>query len=65
MLVDERKARRRERGVTAQLSRLERPARGAIVPLALGPALIVILLLSLGLWALIWAAVELAVSALT
>jgi hypothetical protein len=34
-------------------------------PLTVGPALIVILLLSLGLWALIWAAVRLACGALS
>jgi|GEM_PF-6862932 len=63
-LASERKARRRETGITAQLSRSERSARAITVPLEVGPALIVILLLSLGLWAMIWAAVALAVSVL-
>lgn len=54
---------RRHRGITAALSRLEQTAGAAAIPLAVGPALIVILLLSLGLWALIWAAVALAMSA--
>ena len=63
-LVVERQARRRQRGITAVLSRLERSAQTAAVPLAVGPALIVILLLSLGFWGVIWAAMALAVSAL-
>ena len=63
-LAAERKSRRRERGITAGLSRLERPARTAPLPLDIGPALIVILLLSLGLWAMIWAAVALVLRAL-
>ena len=59
-LTAERKARRRQRGIiTGLLS-----ARAAIVRLAVGPALTVVLLLSLGLWAIMWAAVGLAVSAL-
>jgi hypothetical protein len=53
-LVAERQARRRHRGITAGLSR---SAQTAAVPLAVGPALIAILLLSLGLWAMIWAVV--------
>jgi hypothetical protein len=64
-LAAERKSRRRERGITAGLSRLERPARTAPLSLDIEPALIVILLLSLGLWAMIWAAVALALRALT
>jgi hypothetical protein len=63
-LAAERKARRRERGIAAALSRLERPAVTACPALDIGPALTVILLLSLGLWAMIWAAVALALRAL-
>ena len=63
-LAAERKSRRRERGIAAGLSRLERPARTASLPLDVGPVWIVILTLSLGLWAMIWAAVELALRAL-
>jgi hypothetical protein len=63
-LAAERKARRRDRGISVKPSGSERSARTTIVPLAGGPALIVILLLSLGLWAMIWAAAALAVSAL-
>jgi hypothetical protein len=63
-LAAERKSRRRERGISAGLSRLERPARTAPLSLDIGPALIVILILSLGLWAMIWAAVALGLRAL-
>ena len=63
-LVAERKALRRDRGIAATLSRSERWARTASVPLAVGLALIVILMLSPGLWAMIWVAVTLVVSAL-
>jgi hypothetical protein len=63
-LAAERKARRRDRGISVGLSRSERLPDTTAVPLAFGPALVVILLLSLGLWAMIWAAVTLAVSAL-
>ena len=63
-LAAERKARRRQRGFTTGLSRSERSACTTSVPLERGRALIVILLLSLGLWAMIWTAVALAVSAL-
>jgi len=63
-LVAERKARRREHGIAAALSQSERWARTASVPLAVGSAFIVILMLSLGLWAMIWAAVTLVVSPL-
>lgn len=63
-LVAETKARRRERGIAAARLRSERWARTSSVPLAVGSALIVILMLSLGLWAMIWAAVTLVVSAL-
>lgn len=41
-------AKRHQRAITATLSRSARSVRAAIVPLAVGPALIVILLLSLG-----------------
>jgi hypothetical protein len=63
-LAAQRKARRRERGIVAELSRSERSVRTATLPLDIGPALIVILLLSLGSWAIIWAAVRLALAAL-
>ena len=63
-LAAERKSRRRERGIAAVLSRLERPARTASLPLDVGPALIVIVMLSLALWATIWAAVALALRTL-
>jgi hypothetical protein len=62
--VTERQARRRQRVITTTLSRSEQSA-GAIVPLADGPAVIVILLLSVALWGMVWAAVALAVSALS
>jgi hypothetical protein len=55
-LAADRLARRRQRG----LSRSHRLARTATIPLNIGPALIVVLLLSLGLWATIWAAIALA-----
>jgi hypothetical protein len=61
--VAERQARRRQRGITTALSRSERSARAANVPLAERSALIVILLLSLGLWAMIWGAVALGMAA--
>jgi len=64
VLVAERKVRRRQRGIAAALSQSERWARTASVPVAVGSALIVILMLSLGVWAMIWAAVTLVVSAL-
>ena len=63
-LVSERKARRRDHGIAAQLSRSERSADTITVPLEVGPALIVIVLLSLAFWAMIWGAVALAVSVL-
>jgi hypothetical protein len=63
-LAAQRKARRREHGIVAELSRSERSVRTATLPLEIGPALIVILLLSLGSWAIIWAAIELALAAL-
>jgi hypothetical protein len=63
-LVAERKASRRDRGIAAALSRSERSGRFTSESLAVGPELIVILMSSLGLWAMIWAAVTLVVSAL-
>jgi len=63
-LAADRKARRRQRGIIARLSRSEALAGTVNVALEVGPALTVILLLSLGMWATIWAAVALAVSAL-
>ena len=63
-LAAERKARRRDRGIRVGLRRSDRWAYATIVALPVGPALIVIVLLSLGLWAMIWAAVALALSAL-
>ena len=63
-LVAERKPGRRDCGIAVALSQSERWARTASVPLAVGSALIVILMLSLGLWAMIWAAVTLVVSPL-
>jgi hypothetical protein len=62
--VAERKAPRRDHGIDVALSQSEPWARTASVPLAVGSTLIVILMLSLGLWAMIWAAVTLVVSAL-
>jgi len=60
----ERKARLRERSIAAGLSRSKRSARTTTLPLDIGPALIVILLLSLGLWGIVWAVIALAVAAL-
>jgi hypothetical protein len=62
--LGERQARRRQRGIATTLSRPEQSA-DAIVPLADGQALIVILLLSLALWGMVWGAVALAVSAVS
>ncbi len=56
-LAAEREARRRRRHITAGLSRADRLVRAADLPLNTGASLIVILLLSLGLWAAIWGAV--------
>ena len=64
MLVAERRVRRRERSVARALSRAKLSALTPAAPLDVGPALIVILLLSLGLWAMIWATVALAVTIL-
>jgi hypothetical protein len=63
-LAAERKARRREHGINAWLSRSERSVSIANLPLDIGPALIVILLLSLGLWSITWAAIALALASL-
>jgi hypothetical protein len=63
-LAAERKSRRRARSIGAGLLRSDRPGVTASLPLDIQPALIVILLLSLGLWAVIWAAVALALRAL-
>ncbi len=63
-LVADRLARRRERSIAAGLSRPRRSARTATVPLDIGPALIVVLLLSLALWATIGAAIALALAGL-
>ena len=63
-LAAERKSRRREVSIAAGLSRSERSARTSTLPLNIGPALIVILLLSLGLWAMIGAAGALALRVL-
>jgi hypothetical protein len=59
-LAAARKARRRQRGITVELLR---SARTAALPLGIGPALTAIMLLSLGLWAMIWAVVALALAA--
>jgi hypothetical protein len=63
-LAAERKSRRRARSIGAGLLRSDRSGVTASLPLDIGPALTVILLLSLGLWAMIWAAVALALRAL-
>ena len=63
-LAAERKSRRRARIIGAGLLRSDRSGVTASLPLDIQPALIVILLLSLGLWAVIWAAVALALRAL-
>ena len=53
-LAAERQDRCRRRHITAGASRANRLARAADLPLNIGASLIVILLLSLGLWAAIW-----------
>jgi hypothetical protein len=63
-IAAERKSRRRARIIGAGLLRSDRSGVTASLPLDIQPALIVILLLSLGLWAVIWAAVALALRAL-
>jgi hypothetical protein len=57
-------AGRSQPSVTAGRSQSERGERRTNLPLDIGPALIVILLLSLGLWAMIWAVVALTLRAL-
>ena len=61
-LAGERQARRRKSSTTWGLSRSDRSARAAALPLNIGASLIVVLLLSLGLWAAIWGAVASLVS---
>src|SRR6266567_7071062 len=56
-LAAECQAHRSRRHITAGPSRSDRLVRTADVPLNRGASLIVILLLSLGLWAAIWGAV--------
>jgi hypothetical protein len=51
------------RSIAAGLSRSQRSARTATIPLNIGSSLIVVLLLSLALWATIWAAIALALAA--
>jgi len=46
------------------LSKSKRSARTATLPLDIGPALIVILLLSLGLWGIVWDMIALAAAAM-
>jgi len=57
--VSEQIARRRNRDLA-----VERSTHMATAPLTVGPAMIVILVLSLGMWALIWAGVRLVLTAL-
>jgi hypothetical protein len=61
-LAGERQARRRKSSTTWGPSRSGRSARAAALPLNIGASLIVVLLLSLGLWAAIWGAVASLVS---
>jgi hypothetical protein len=56
-LAEERQAHRDRRHITAGPSRSDRLVRTADVPLNTGASFVVILLLSLGLWAAIWSAV--------
>jgi hypothetical protein len=56
-LATEHQARRRESSITWGPSRSDRSARAAALPLNRGASLIVVLLLSLGLWAAICGAV--------
>jgi len=55
-LAAERQARRRKISTTSGPSRSDRSARAAALPLNRGASLIVVLLLSLGLWAAIYGA---------
>jgi len=54
----ERQARRRKSSTASGPSRLDRSARAAALPLNRGVSLVVVLLLSLGLWAAICSAVD-------
>jgi hypothetical protein len=56
-LAAERQSRRRKSSITWGPSRSDRSARAAALPLNRGASLIVVLLLSLGLWAAICGAV--------
>jgi hypothetical protein len=62
-LAAERQARRKSR-TTSGPSRSDRSARPAALPLNRGASVIVVLLLSLGLWAAIWGAVASSASAM-
>ncbi len=62
-LAAERPARRRKSSTTSGQFRSDRSARAAALPLNRGASPIVVLLLSLGLWAAIWGAVALSPSA--
>jgi len=62
VLAAERQARRRK-STTWGPSRSDRSARAAALPLNIGASLIVVLLLSVGLWAAIWGAVASSASA--
>jgi hypothetical protein len=62
LLAAEREARRRRRHIIVGQSRVDRVAPAADLPLNAGASLIVILMLSLGLWAAIWGAIALSVS---
>jgi hypothetical protein len=63
-LAAERQARRRKSRTTSGPSRSDRSARPAALPLNRGASVIVVLLLSLGLWAAIWGAVASSASAM-
>jgi hypothetical protein len=62
-LAAERQARRPKSSTTSGPSRSDRSARPAALPLNRGASVIVVLLLSLGLWAAIWGAVASSASA--
>ena len=62
-LAAERQARRRKSSTTWGPSRSDRSARAAALPLNIGASLIVVLLLSVGLWAAILGAVASSASA--
>jgi hypothetical protein len=57
-LAPERQARRRKSSTASGPSRLDRSARATALPLNRGASLVVVLLLSLGLWAAICGAVD-------